>query len=572
MENEGSGGDRADTGTGWRATAALVAVVVVGSCGLAVVVANTMSLGRSHLLDLLALLPSPTDNDDRDPIIETVLARISAAAMDAHWKYFSAESLGGRFTGSDGENAASLYAATHMNLWGLEPAGDDGTFFQNVPLQEVTPIEASEMTLDYTYGYLNLSWYDDFVATTEMPLAAIQSLELVDEELVFIGYGINSPDIGWNDYKLDLKGKVVICFVGQPSTGIWENQTYHWESRWLYKYEEAARQGAKAIFLVHTSNSTGWGWSLAQAAWGYSKARMEPTSTSSLHFTGWITEHCGEQIASFCNSSLNEWRNDAELRDFRPKTIPLRISVAVTFTCSALNGTNTLAKRQGETNETIIVVGHIDGTGTKNGTAYPGAIDNAAGSSLVMDMAFAWSHIMKDTLKRTIVFLLVTAEEAGLLGSEYFVNNIPSALTGANLVAVLNYDCPNTWGPTKDIDAIGIDKTTMGKLFRLAANKEDITYYETGSGSSYYRSDIWSFAKQGIPSVWVGSGSDFLDKPTNYLEDVIKYETDCYHAPCDAYRANSDLGGMVQSARVGLRIAYAIATGENTPECINNCR
>ncbi|KAH3722580.1 peptidase M28 [Pelomyxa schiedti] len=419
----------------------------------------------------------------------------------------------------------------------------------------------SPFRLVSTSGTLSLSWYYDYVATSPYPLSSLQTIELANEELVFVGYGINAPDLGWNDYKVNVTGKVLICFVGQPKSGVWADQPYRWYSRWVYKYEEASRQGAKAIFLVHTPSSAEYEWNVVQAGWGYAKARQEATSTAVPLLTGWVTEYYGGEIAASCNSTLEEWFNEAELAEFIPQPIPLDISVSVTFTCVDFSGTNTLGMKKGSTTETVVILGHIDGVGMKNGTVYPGAIDNAAGSSVVMEIAYAWSQMtLDDPLERSIIFLLATAEEAGLFGSDYFVNHLPTALEqGTKLVAGLNFDSPNTWGATYDMGGEGADKSTLGALEEWAAEKEDITFITGVSGSGYFRGDQWSLSKQGIPAIWPRQGTNFIDKPEHYLEDVvIPFESTCYHQPCDAYRENSDLSGMVQGMALGVHFSGTI--------------
>ncbi|KAH3759473.1 M28 family peptidase [Pelomyxa schiedti] len=522
---------------------------------------------------------SGRDYDLPDPPQE-MLDSITPDMIRAHLKFIGDALLEGRAPGTRGEQLAANYAEAQLRSYGIYPAGGDSadSYFEKIPLQGCTAIEESDLLLTSSQGTpwtLDLIWVDDYVGTTQLSPSDDEWVSLDKVDLVFVGHGIDAPEYEWNDYKVDVTDKVVVILLGQPTVDLWANQSYTYYSRWDYKYAEASRKKAKAALIVHTPETAGYDWSVVQSSWSGTNTRSATPPDYPLTFTGWMTEDYSNALAVNCGSSLDQWFVKSNDSAFVPQFLPGQASLEMRYDVVNYNGINVIGFLPGTTHpeELVVFSAHLDHLGTKNGTVYPGALDNGSGVSMVLTLAYAISRVLYQ-LDRTIIFLISTAEESGLLGSDYFAKNLSPLVTGQAL-ADINFDIGNGWGATYDVSIIGQEKSTLGDMFVSCSAKENMYVSPDPFPDSgyYYRGDQFSFAKQEVPGVWVFTGSSFVGQPDDYFEIVVDegYFGTCYHQPCDCYSDSLIMDGMVQQARVGLRVAYGIAASTVVPECETNC-
>ncbi|KAH3762281.1 M28 family peptidase [Pelomyxa schiedti] len=510
------------------------------------------------------------DNNQPEEPPTDVTDTVSETMIRANLMHLSDESMEGRGAGSRGESLAELYVESQLAQWEIAPGGFNGSYYQDVPLQEVTPTLQTAMLFEGTSGtwQLSFSWYNEYLATTQVEMTDSTLVDISSANVVFVGYGIVAPEMGWNDYSMNVEGKVVIALLGQPTAGLWTNQSYLYYSLWDYKVEEAGRQKAKAIFVV--DEPTIEEWSNVESDFGTSYSRLSVVSGVSL--LGWMAENRTAELATLCGTSLDQWYNDANSGEV-PQTLPATVSASVTFDSYSYTATNVIGILEGRSDEYVVLVAHIDGMGIVNGVVYPSAIDNGAGCSTLLSIAYAFSETVLDERNRGVIFLFPTAEELGLLGSEYFVTHLPEGISVDNLVAAISLDGGNLWGLTADFAVIGTTRNNLAELFTWAAEQEEMFFKESPiDPSMYYHSDHFSFAKQGVPSVMTSFGTEYENQPSSYFYTVVVPELfGCYHQVCDAYDPSWTMSGMAQTVNVVTNFAYALAYESYQTSCISMC-
>ncbi len=500
----------------------------------------------------------------------TRLARaVDAQGYRAHLEFLASDLLEGRGTGTRGGELAAAYIATQFKRLGLAPAGDSGSYYHRVPIIALTP----EPTLKVTGpAPRSLSYRDDYVLWSmrnepQVNLAA---------GAVFAGYGIVAPEAEWNDYAgLDVKGKVVFVLVNDPGLydeSLFKGKILTYYGRWTYKIEEAQRQGAAGIVLIHTTESATYPWTTVTGSWTGEQVRLEQPA-GSLVVAGWMKDASAEAVFKAAGVDLRALMQAAGKRGFRGVALPFGLEASVKSTIRRSETFNVLGRLPGRgrlADEAVLIDGHYDHFGIRtavNGDSiYNGAEDNASGTAAVLAMADAFVKSGVQPL-RSIVFMGVAAEESGLIGSQAYAANPTIPLK--RIAAMLNVDVMNLYGRTRSISALGIDQSSLGDVFTSAAAAEGLRVTVDSSAllrGSFFRSDHFSLVRVGVPALSIERGNDFVGKPAGWGEEQGKaYNETRYHQPQDEVLPWFSMDGVVQQMKVVLRTAIAVANAPGQP-------
>ena len=487
--------------------------------------------------------------------------------IEAHVRFLSHDLLEGRGTGARGGDIAAEYIATQFALYGLKPAGDNGTYMQKVPLVGVTPGADTRFSLVPENGSaLELKVLDDYVVydQTQQPASDI------DAPIVFVGYGIDAPEYNWNDYKdVDVKGKVLLMLVNQPTEdpNLFHGKALTYYGRWTYKYEEAARKGAVGAILIHRADMAAYGWEVVRNSNSGEKAYLELDGTPKLKAAGWIQLEVAGKLASMGGLNLDKMMADAKSRDFKPVTLPVRLSAHITSKVRPFDSDNVIAVLPGSgdlKDEGVIYTAHYDHLGIRpdmpGDNIYNGALDNASGCGILMEIARAYAEAQQKP-RRSIFFASVTAEEQGLLGSEYLGKHPP--IPAGKISLDLNYDDVRPQGSPEEVEVSGAERTTFYPFVQKLA--EDFRFRirpdAHPEAGHYYRSDHFSLARVGIPSFSINQGIKFKGHDEAWGlaqdEDYVKHH---YHQPSDEYHPGLDWTSDAAMARFGFALGWQAAS------------
>jgi Zn-dependent M28 family amino/carboxypeptidase len=500
----------------------------------------------------------------------TYTVPVDTAAMDAHLRFLSNDLLEGRAPATRGGRIAAEYIAAQFEALGLQPAGAKGTYFQPIALVGMTPHPS------FAWGKAggpadSLPYLDGFVGWAERPEADIST----DGDVVFVGYGIRAPEWKWDDYKgADLRGKILLMLVNDPGlvdSTVFLGKILTYYGRWTYKLEEAARQGAAGAVLIHTTESATYPWDVVRGSWSVEQFKLDQPQSPSLAFAGWVTEAGARAALAKAGLNLDSLSRAAARRDFRPVTTGLRAVARIHSALRRVESENVVGRWPGTDarlgQEAVLITAHWDhkGIGPAIGgdSIYNGAEDNASGVAAILGAAEALTHLPRPA--RSIVFIATTAEESGLLGSEGYVRQplIPLGRTAA----VLNLDVTNVRGATRDIGALGMDRSTLGPIFTAAAHAESLTVQtQPDVRGAFFRSDHFPFARAGVPALSLKPGIDFVGRPKGWGEEQENlYNQQRYHRPSDEYSTAFRYVGMAQEVRVTVRTAIAVANSPQLP-------
>ncbi|OLB05066.1 MAG: hypothetical protein AUH06_10710 [Gemmatimonadetes bacterium 13_2_20CM_69_27] len=498
------------------------------------------------------------------------LPPVSGAAMDAHIRYLADDLLEGRAPGTRGGRLAARYIAAQFATLGLEPAGPDSSYFQPVALLGLT--SHPSLVWGPSGAPQSLKYLDDVVAWAERPDPEITA----DGEVVFVGYGIRAPEWRWDDYKdTGVRGKVVLMLVNDPGlqdSTVFNGRALTYYGRWTYKLEEAARRGALGALLIHTTESATYPWEVVRGSWSVEQFKLDRPAAQSLAFAGWVTADAAQAALARAGLSLDSLTRTAARRDFRPVATGLHVAVNIVSGVRRVSSENVVAKLPGSdptlAKQVVLFTAHWDHKGIgpviHGDSIYNGAEDNASGVAALLAAAQALTQVAPRP-RRTLLFVATTAEESGLLGSEAYVASplVPLERTAA----VLNLDVANVRGATRDIDALGIDRSTLGAMFQAAAKLESLTViHEPDVRGSFYRSDHFPFARAGVPALSIHPGRDFVGRPAGWGNEQDElYNRTRYHQPSDEYRATFSYAGLAQEVRVTMRLALAVANAPELP-------
>lgn len=495
---------------------------------------------------------------------------VDTAAMDAHLRFLASDLLEGRAPATRGGLLAAAYIAAQFQALGLEPAGANGTYFQPVALVGITP-EPSLSWGRASSAPDTLLYRDAFVAWPERPEPDISATG----DVVFVGYGIRAPEWHWDDYKgADLQGKVLLMLVNDPGlidTTLFLGKILTYCGRWTYKLEEAARQGAAGAILIHTTESATYPWEVVRGSWSVEQFKLDQPRSPSLAFAAWVTEGSARTALAKAGLSLDSLSKGAARRDFHPVSTGLTASARIHSVLRRVESENVAARLPGRdprlASQAVLITAHWDHKGigpvVRGDSIYNGAEDNASGVAAMLGAAKALTQLPRPV--RSIVFVATTAEESGLLGSEAYVQHplIPLAQTAA----VLNLDVTNVRGATRDISALGTDRSTLGPVFAAAARAESLKVEsQPDVRGAFFRSDHFPFARSGVPALSMRPGIDFLGRPRGWGEQQENiYNQERYHQPSDEYQPTFRYAGMAQEVRVAVRTARAIANAPAMP-------
>lgn len=510
-----------------------------------------------------------TSNTSND--IQTAYNSINASQLAEHIKTLASDEFEGRAPSSKGEELTLAYLTKHFKALGYVPGNGD-SFFQEVPL---VSIEA-DSDMELVIGGKAYQYKKEMVMGT----GRISELESINNsEMVFVGYGVNAPEYGWNDYEgLDVKGKTVVMLVNDPGfatkdpnmfTG--EAMTYY--GRWTYKYEEASRQGAAGAIIIHETAPASYPWSVVENSWsgeqfGFQK---ENNNMDRVAVEGWVTVDVAKELFEKAGLDFETAKNKAAQGAYHVDMGDLTASVTVKSKIKTSTSYNFIATLPGskKPDEHIVYSAHWDHLGIdknrKGDQIYNGAHDNATGTGGMIEVAEAFAKLPTRP-DRSITFLAVTAEEQGLLGSKFYANTpvIPAEKTVANI----NMDSLNLLGKVKDISVVGIGKSSLDEMLANAAKAQGrvVSGDPRPAAGGYYRSDHFAFANMGVPAMYAGGGTEAFDEETaNYRKKMSLVLRGCYHQPCDRYREEWDLSGAVQDLQLFFQVGYDVSQQAQWP-------
>jgi len=496
------------------------------------------------------------------------MQKIDPERIRAHVRFLAHDLLEGRGTGQRGGDIAAEYLATQFALYGLKPVGDSGTYLQRVPMVGITPALETTISLISSKGTTDLKPLEQYVAydQTQQPQSDI------DADIVYVGYGIEAPEYKWDDYKgTDVRGKVLLMLVNEPPSddvNFFKGKALTYYGRWTYKYEEAARKGAVGAILIHQTEMASYPWEVVRNSNSGEKSYLKLDGTPKLKVASWVQLEVAKQIAATAGMDIDKMMADARSRDFRPVTLPVKLKAHMVSKIRPFESNNVLAMLPGSDSrlkaEAVMYTAHYDHLGVRpdmpGDNIYNGANDNASGCGILLEIARVYSEAASRP-RRSILFASVTAEEQGLLGSEYLGKHPP--VPAGKVSLDLNYDDVPPLGSPEEVEVSGAERTTfypaieaLAKTFRL--NIRPDARPEAGH---YYRSDHFSLARVGIPAFSVNEGTKYKAHDAAWgLQQAEEFTSKHYHQPSDEYHPSMDFTGDAAMARFGFALGWAAAS------------
>ncbi|MEW5983201.1 MAG: M28 family metallopeptidase [Acidobacteriota bacterium] len=536
-----------------------------------------------HASVLAIILLAATATACSGPAGEPPVPEFSEAAIAGHVKILASDEFEGRFPGTKGEDLTITYIADQFKAVGLKPGSPDGTYFQDVPLVGITADPSTALTFATGVATRTLRFKDDVVAWTKR---VQDEVRLDASDVVFVGYGVHAPEYGWDDYKgTDVSGKTLVMLVNDPpvpdpaTPGQLDPKTFGgramtYYGRWTYKYEVGAEKKAAAVFIVHETEPAAYPFSVVQGKTGEQFDLVAPDKNMSrVAVEGWITHGQAIELFKMAGLDYEKAKAAAATREFRPIPMGVTASMTIRNTIRTIDSRNVVGTLEGSDpalkHEYVIYTSHWDhfgiGDPVDGDTIYNGALDNASGIGGLIELGRAFAAL-EEPPKRSILFLAVTAEEQGLLGSDYYARMPLYPLE--KTLAVVNMDSLNIYGKTSDLRVVGLGHSDLDDYATRAAAAQNRTPKpdpEPERGG-YFRSDHFPFAKQGVPAINAGGGNDFIGRPADYGKQVRDaYTSKHYHQPSDEYRPDWDLSGAVQDLQIYFDIAYHVANAETFP-------
>jgi Zn-dependent M28 family amino/carboxypeptidase len=527
--------------------------------------------------------PQPAAEAPPPPVTQHVpigqLPSIDIAAVLAHTKALASDEFEGRAPGTAGEDRTVGFLVDQFKKAGLKPGNTDGTYIQKVPLVGITPSPAP-LVFKKDAATQTLKWKDDVVAWTKH---VAPSASIADSELVFVGYGVVAPEFNWDDYKgMDVKGKTLVMLVNDPPVPDPSNpsaldpktfggkaMTYY--GRWTYKYEIGAQKGAAGVLIVHETEPAGYPFNVVQGKTGEQFDLVTPDKNMGrAAVEGWITLDQAKALMTMGGQDFDALKAQAATREFTPVPLGVTASMTIHNKLRTINSKNVIAKLDGGdpavADEYVVYSAHWDHFGKGPEGIFHGAEDDALGCASLIELGRAFTKLPAPP-RRSILFLAVTAEEQGLLGSEYYT--VSPIYPLAKTVADINLDSWNVHGRTKDLTLVGYGASDLDDYARDAAGEQGRVVHADAEPEKgfYYRSDHFNFAKQGVPALDPDSGIDYLGKPAGYGQQVRdEWTSKRYHQPSDVVLPDWDLTGTREDLTVFFAVGYRVAEADKIPE------
>jgi Zn-dependent M28 family amino/carboxypeptidase len=526
----------------------------------------------------------PAATQSAAPATADQMPAIDQKAILERIKVLASDEYEGRAPGTKGEDLTVSYLVEESKKLGLQPGNPDGTYVQKVPLVGITGAEARPLTVTTGAQTRTFKWADEVVAWTNRvtDAAAIDA-----SEMVFVGYGVTAPEYNWDDFKgIDVKGKTLVVLVNDPQVPdaadpsrldpkLFNGQAMTYYGRWTYKYEKAAELGAAGLFIVHETAPAGYPFPVVQGFLGERFGLIaDDKNMNRASIEGWLSLEAAQAVFKLAGQDFDALKKQAVSRDFKPVPLGLQASMGLRNTLRTIDSQNVVAKLEGSDprlrDEYVVYTSHWDHLGVNaTGTGdriNNGALDNASGVAALLEMARGFTQVQPKP-KRSLLFLFVTAEEQGLLGSAYYAANPLYPLD--KTVANINIDGVNQWGRTSDITVVGMGASDLDDYLRDAAASQKRTLVPDPESEKgfYYRSDHFNFAKVGVPALYTDSGITFIGKDETYSKTKRdEYTANDYHKPSDEIKADWDLSGAVEDARLMMAVGYNLANADRFPE------
>jgi len=488
--------------------------------------------------------------------------KVEAAKIREYVKKLASDEFEGRGTGQNGGDAAADWIAKQFESFRLKPAGDKGTYFQEVPMMGVKSLPSSTFAFVPIKGEaVPVTYLDELVTNNESQEENVD----IDAPIVFVGFGITAPEYQWDDYKgVDLKGKVALLFVNEPESTdekFFKGKALTYYGRWTYKYEETARRGAVATLIIHRTDLASYGWDVVRNSWGTERSYLRRDGTPKLEAASWIQLDVAKKLVRTAGLDLDSLYKDAQTREFKATELPVHFKAHLASSLRPFVSRNVVAKLEGTDaklkEEAVLYTAHYDHFGKdpslKGDQIYNGAVDNATGSGILVELARVWAK--SPAPKRCIFFAAVTAEEQGLLGSEYFGKHPP--IPAGKFSLDLNYDALAPLGEPEEVEVGGAERTTFYPAVEAAAKDFKLTIKpdaQPGAGH-YYRSDHFSLARVGIPSFSINEGMKFKGHDAAWGEAQAKdYNEHHYHQVSDEFHDEWNFDGLAKMAEFGYQL------------------
>lgn len=526
--------------------------------------------------------PQPTAMMNPSP---ASLNAITADGILQHIKVLASDEFEGRAPGTRGEELSVNYLQEQCKKLGLKPGNPDGTYIQKVPVVGITTNQEPRLQIQSKNKNYDWKFGENFIART----VRVTESTSFDADMVFVGYGVVAPEYNWDDYKgMDVRGKVLVMLVNDPPVPdpkdpsklddkTFKGRAMTYYGRWTYKFEIAAQKGAAGIFIVHETAPAGYPWSVPKGSFSSENFDLvsKDNNASRVNVEGWLTLDSAKELFGNAGLNFDEAKKAAARRDFKPVDLKAHAKLKVESKLRRINSMNVVAKLEGSDpalkDEYVIYTAHWDHFGigepdARGDKIYNGALDNASGCAAVLEIAKAFTKLPQPP-RRSILFVFVTAEEKGLIGSKYYAENplYPLAKTVANI----NIDGINQWGRTKDITVIGLGNSTLDDVLRAAAAEKGRVLRPDAEPEKgfYYRSDHFNFAKQGVPALDPEAGIDYIGKPEGYgLKKRDEYTENDYHKPSDEIKPDWDLSGGVEDVQLLYTVGFKVANTTKYPE------
>ncbi len=531
---------------------------------------------------LLHAAPDPATPVPSDEPPKNAVESINAPDLLKHIKVLASDEFEGRAPGSKGEELTVDYLTKQFKELGLKPGNPDGTYIQDVPLAGIT----THPTASFTVGgaTTTLNYPDDFVASSEQLQSSVKA---TDSDVVFVGYGVVAPEYGWDDYKdVDVRGKTILMLINDPAIPdpadptklddkMFKGKAMTYYGRWTYKYEIAAKKGATAAVIIHETGPAAYQYSVVRMSWAKENFAIDAPdkNAGAVPIRSWITVDVAKKILAESGHDFEQLKKAALSKEFRPLELGIKANIDVEQTVRPFKSRNVVAQLPGSNpslaDEYVIYSAHWDHLGKhpelKGDQIFNGAVDNASGTSALLEIAKAYTEAKKAP-ERSILFMATTAEEAGLLGAKYYAEHPLYPLS--KTLADINMDVINVHGKTADIEDLTSGNSTLDDLLAEDVKRQgrSLKVNSRPENGGFYRADQFEFSKQGLPSLYTGMGKEMIGKPPGTGDQIeTDYILKHYHKPSDEVTPDFDLSGGAEDAQLLFEVGWQVANGDRFP-------